>query len=283
MNLAERLIEAVQKDRKRIVVIGDAMVDKWIHGRVEGFQDGCPKFVRERVVTTPGGAANALNCLHHWGTDAELFAVPERERCIKTRYVADGKVVFRSDMDVITTRPQLATALRDVITTRPQLATALRVVSEADAVLLSDYDKGFLPPWYIREVAAVCRKLEIPCVADCKCELEAYVGCILKGNAAWAHRSKVNLLTSNMVVTYGPAPPVVNGRSLLPALPSVSCVNHVGAGDCFAAHLTLALAYGFSLREAAMLAYSAGRVYVQHPHNRPPHPEEIAVDLSTVS
>lgn len=58
----------------------------------------------------------------------------------------------------------------------------------------------------------------------------------------------------------------------------VNCVSHVGAGDCFAAHLVLALAHGFSLEDAAAIAHSAGRVYVQHEHNRPPMPEEIAED-----
>lgn len=62
----------------------------------------------------------------------------------------------------------------------------------------------------------------------------------------------------------------------------VKIVSHVGAGDCFAAHLALALAYGFSLKEAAVLAHSAGRVYVQSLHNIPPHPAEILADMSTV-
>jgi D-beta-D-heptose 7-phosphate kinase/D-beta-D-heptose 1-phosphate adenosyltransferase len=55
--------------------------------------------------------------------------------------------------------------------------------------------------------------------------------------------------------------------------------SHVGAGDCFAAHLVLALAHGLSLEEAAMIAHSAGRIYVQHPHGRPPWPHEIKKDL----
>ena len=62
-------------------------------------------------------------------------------------------------------------------------------------------------------------------------------------------------------------------------LPKVNCINHVGAGDCFGAHLVLALMYGFSLEDAATIAHSAGRVYVQHLHNRPPLPEEIEEDL----
>jgi len=60
----------------------------------------------------------------------------------------------------------------------------------------------------------------------------------------------------------------------------VECKSHVGAGDCFAAHLTLALAHGIPLEQAAAIAHSAGRVYVQHLHGRPPYPIEIRKDLS---
>ena len=61
----------------------------------------------------------------------------------------------------------------------------------------------------------------------------------------------------------------------------VEVKNHVGAGDCFAAHLILGLAYGLSLEDAATVAHSAGRVYVQFPHNRPPLPSEIVADFAT--
>jgi len=60
------------------------------------------------------------------------------------------------------------------------------------------------------------------------------------------------------------------------------CVNHVGAGDCFGAWLTLGLAHGLRLQEAARLAHAAGRVYVRHPHNRPPWPHEIRKELDPV-
>ena len=64
-------------------------------------------------------------------------------------------------------------------------------------------------------------------------------------------------------------------------LTSVKCVNHVGAGDCFSAHLVLALAYGFTLEDAAVIAHSAGRVYVQHQHSRPPLPQEVREDMAS--
>jgi len=49
MNLAEKLIVEIDKKQKRILIVGDAMVDRWVHGHIDVCQDGCPKFVEERL------------------------------------------------------------------------------------------------------------------------------------------------------------------------------------------------------------------------------------------
>ena len=88
---------------------------------------------------------------------------------------------------------------------------------------------------------------------------------------------------NTLVRTFGAdTPDIYDGRFSpeIPPLAPVECVNHVGAGDCFAAHLALAMAHSLSLVDAVAIAHSAGRVYVQHPHNRPPTPDEIKKDLS---
>ncbi len=152
----------------------------------------------------------------------------------------------------------------------------LDMIQNFDAVLLSDYDKGFLTPEFTREVIKRCNRRSIPCVADVKRGPELYQGAILKSNLDWT-----NKYGASNVTTRGAMWPWVHGKTdrYHGGRHDVKCVNHVGAGDCFAAHLTLALACGFSLEDAAAVAHSAGRVYVQHPHNRPPHPKEIAADM----
>ena len=270
MNLATELQSRISQQNKIIVVIGDTMIDRWIDGKLELCQEGIKKFIQDRpTVEVPGGAANARRSISNWDVGAAaLFGQPKRYECIKTRYLVNGTIVFRVDTDITSDLNH-----SDLL---------MYAVSKAGGVLLSDYDKGALTPNLIQSVVDGCRRLNIPCVADCKREPEVYKGCILKGNAEWAYRHKVNLLLPNVVITNGKNLPTVNGRmvAVMDTLNRVECVNHIGAGDCFAAHLTLALAYGFSLKEAAVLAHSAGRVYVQHPFNRPPLPDEIAVDLA---
>lgn len=272
MNLAQQLLNRVKEKRKTILFIGDAMIDHWIHGHLEDCQDGCQKFMEESYYTTPGGVCNAATSITDWQVIASCPGVIGGNH--KYRFIGkDNHTVFRWDSEH-------ATKLKDVIELKQE--KALSEISKSHAVLLSDYDKGFLTPELIQKVIAKCYINGIPCVADCKRGPEIYKGAILKGNAAWVYKHKANLLTKNLVVTFGHASPTVNGRSTPPTYPDVPCVNHVGAGDCFAAHLILALAYGFSLIDAATIAHSAGRVYVQFPHNRPPTPQEIIDDLESV-
>src|SRR5260221_11647760 len=59
--------------RKKIAVIGDAMVDYYRHGKLHPSQDGCLKFIRSNSQTVLGGALNAANQLRHW--DVEVFPI----------------------------------------------------------------------------------------------------------------------------------------------------------------------------------------------------------------
>lgn len=272
--LVKRLFSLIDIHHKPIIIIGDTMTDRWVHGRLASSQDDCNKFITERIIETPGGAANAARCLINWDTPISLFGQSEDMRPVKTRYLYSNVIVFRADDD----RP--CESESSLNTSRMWAMAAIR---KAGAVLISDYDKGFLPVDYIRHIAVRCSELGVPCVADCKREPGVYDGCIIKGNADWNYKYKPILTTPNTVLTCGHNPPAVEGILINDQLPRVNCVNHVGAGDCFAAHLALALAYGFSLKEAAALAHSAGRVYVQRIHNQPPNPVEISDDLSSVS
>lgn len=280
-NLARVLASRIREQRRCIIVIGDVMIDRWVHGHLAPCQDGCDKFVEEGVVEVPGGAANAARSIEHWGAYVLTYGHSRVDRPIKCRYVDESKrIVFRADGN------ECRTARKHNQWGHPSVG---EVVERADGVLLSDYDKGFLTPEFISGVASACREKGIPCVADCKREPATYAGCILKCNSDYQHQHNndlftiVNGISGRLVATFGSTNPLVWDYGEVTGLgkdwPVVKCVNHVGAGDCFAAHLTLALAYMFSLKDATAIAHSAGRVYVQCPHNRPPTPDEVEADL----
>lgn len=264
-----RLVELDASNRKRVVVLGDAMTDVYVSGYLSECQDHCQKFVEQSRVVVPGGALNAVRSLSDWR--AHVFPlVQSGPPSLKVRYVAGGKFVFRHDLEHVS----------DCEESRRHAERALREF-EVDALLISDYCKGFLTRELIRFAIEEMGKRGVPCVVDAKRQPDVFHGAVLKCNDAYAAVYPGVLERSNTVVTHGPGLPMVVQRTQsAPALVtrSVQCINHVGAGDCFAAHLTLALAHGFGLADAAAIAHSAGRVYVQHPHNRPPLKAEVLAD-----
>jgi D-beta-D-heptose 7-phosphate kinase / D-beta-D-heptose 1-phosphate adenosyltransferase len=286
----------------RIAVLGDPMLDVWLEGQPLATADG-PGLLAGAPAVTPGGAANAARQLCRQpgvavslvgpldarlapllgghlagGLDLDLaFRCPQNPE--KVRYLGDdGRVLFRADREAAAhglTRADLDEC-RDL---------ALKAVRNCpwDAVLLSDYGKGFLDEQLCRKLVRCCRDRGLPLVSDPKHPPGWFAGSTIKCNAAYAARHHLGTLGTGhpLVITGGGLPPVVLGEGLgdAPAGPPVVCVNHVGAGDCFAAHLALALARGAPLAEAARFAHAAGRVYVQHPRGRPPWPFEVARDL----
>lgn len=273
MNAVERLIEEDLKRPRRILIVGDGMQDVYVHGHLHQCQDGCPKFVEESYVEVGGGACNAARSLMHWHARKVCLFTPGA--ATKTRFMIDGKCVWRYDDETPTPDHKPA---------REETMECLRVW-QPEGVLISDYDKGLLSEMFLREIIAECKRLKVPCVADAKRAPEFYHGAIIKGNSAYWECRKYP--TQTCVVTRGEEPPYGysnNAAWTLNPRGPVKCVNHVGAGDCFAAHLTLALACGLSLKDGAVVAHCAGRVYVQRPHNSPPTPQEVLRDsTSTVT
>jgi len=281
MNLVRQLLNRISKDKKRVIVIGDAILDVWVYGTLEPCQDQCQKLVENARYTSRGGAGNACESIRHWKIKTQLYSFSGSHQPVKVRFVGDdSKFTLRWDYET----PSLEV---DRIGYKPVYDSTLRMCRCASGVLLSDYDKGFLTPEFIREVISICNWRNIPCVADVKRIPKIYSGAVIKCNHQyWENHLSRGIPPEGskaLVVTRGPKAPYFfetgKGTDGFSDGKPVECINHVGAGDCFAAHLTLALAYGFTLREAAIIAHSAGRVYVQHPHNRPPLPSEVEQDL----
>ncbi|MDE2572444.1 MAG: D-glycero-beta-D-manno-heptose-7-phosphate kinase, partial [bacterium] len=150
---------------RRVLVVGDLMVDEWIWGRVSRISPEAPVPVVE--VTdhsfTLGGAGNVATNLRVLGAEVEmtgvigddaearrvrtllgeqgvddggLFVCHDRPTTRKTRIVAHNQQVVRADWERAAAVPQ-ATAVKLVEHVRTRAHTA-------DAVIFSDYAKGLL-------------------------------------------------------------------------------------------------------------------------------------------
>jgi D-beta-D-heptose 7-phosphate kinase / D-beta-D-heptose 1-phosphate adenosyltransferase len=172
----------------RILIIGDVMLDRSIWGDVDRISPEAPVPVLRSVRTTsaPGGAANvAMNLVGlgvsvaqagFWGDDAEmrelraLLALANVDvsgmiaschpTISKTRVTARNQQLLRLDVESAEPRPAAEH--------QALLERGLELVRTADAVILSDYDKGALSAPLCQAVIALARQRRIPVLADPK-------------------------------------------------------------------------------------------------------------------
>lgn len=175
-------------DGRRVVVVGDLMLDRYITGRVRRISPEAPVPVVEvdRTYERPGGAANvAANArrlgahttlLGLIGQDADgqrlrevlsesdlstelLIATQDQPTTVKTRVVAHGQQIVRVD------RESCHHPSRD---TDDLLVERFSRIDRAEVVVLSDYAKGVLTSAVCADLVARCRERGIPVIVDPK-------------------------------------------------------------------------------------------------------------------
>jgi D-beta-D-heptose 7-phosphate kinase/D-beta-D-heptose 1-phosphate adenosyltransferase len=112
-----------------IVVIGDYILDRYIYGFVDRIspESPIPVFTEQTVVETDGGAGNVVANLEALGNQV-LFFRNENVNSIKTRYVAQNQILFRSDKEEYYSPEEINMEIPDGV----------------KYAILSDYNKGFL-------------------------------------------------------------------------------------------------------------------------------------------
>jgi rfaE bifunctional protein kinase chain/domain len=285
---------------RRIVVIGDVMIDEWIWGRVSRISPEAPVpvvAVHDHSFTL-GGSGNVANNLRALGAnvtlvavvgaDAEhlrvralldgigadasgLIALDDRPTTRKTRVVAHNQQVVRADWE--STAP-----LRDA--DRARVVEAVRrAIAGADAVVLSDYAKGLFHRDVVEAALAAPIVVADPkpenvglftgvtCIAPNVSEAARASGIAITDDASLVRAANALLARvgcAHVLITRGEA-----GMSLFGAagsrddIPSVArtVFDVSGAGDTVVAVLTLALAANVPIATATRLAnFAAGAV-----------------------
>jgi len=202
-----RLIEILESCRgKRILVVGDIMLDLYVNGSVERICPEAPvQVVRiESETAMLGGCGNVARNLTPFGLRVEVCAVvgddangrrvrdllgdegiasaglvvdPSRPTTTKTRVTAERQQILRLDSEDAS---PIATEIERRLA--PKLKSAVR---RSDVVLMSDYAKGVLTERVMGTVFREARRAEIPVIVDPKRrDFRAYRGAAaIKPNA----------------------------------------------------------------------------------------------------
>jgi len=285
---------------RRVLVVGDVMVDEWIWGSVSRISPEAPVpvvAVSDHSFTL-GGAGNVANNLcalgarvafagavgadgfAHYVTDLladegvgseGLVTISDRPTTRKTRVVAHNQQVVRADWECTSPLDAADRARLEKIVAREAV--------KADAVVLSDYAKGLFSRELV-EAALVCpivvadpkpQNLDlfsgVTCVAPNAHEAEEATGIPINSDASLERAGEIllkRLRCRYVVITRGE-----HGMSLVGRdgeklhIPSVArtVFDVSGAGDTVTAVLSLALAAGAPIEGALQLAnFAAGAV-----------------------
>ncbi len=295
-----RLLESFQG--LTVLVVGDIMVDQYTHGSVSRISPEAPVPIvrKESDRYALGGAANVAHNVASLGAKAILCGVvgnDQRKDIVRAKAQAahiavDAVVVDESRQTTLKHRivsganhqlvriddessEPLSVEIEDAV-----LSKVLPIIPTVNAVVFSDYVKGFFTSRVTKEILEAAQRSSIPVYADIKPENRTkFVGVdLVTPNVKEAEEltglsdvrdmgKKISeFFRSDVVITRGSDGMSIferNGREV--AIPSkkISVFDVSGAGDTVIAVLSLARAAGADIITAATCANAAGAVVVQ--------------------
>ena len=291
----------------RVWVAGDLMLDEYVEGTVSRISPEAPVPVIkvERRRHCLGGAGNVGHCLAALGARVQLCGVVGTDAAggklldacaeagidasavgqkaqwsttCKLRVVAQHQQLLRMDWEDVQPVPDAdAGALIDFLRAGPR----------PDAIVLSDYAKGFLTPWVARQLIDLGHELGVPVLVDPKVDdLGVFRGATVVtpnlrefatvaggtipdvhtqqfADLVCRHRDEAGL--GALLVTLGDRGILVcakGGEAVAIESTTRDVYDVTGAGDTLIAALALGLAVGADLVTAARIANTAAGLAV---------------------
>ena len=291
------------KDTKKCIVVGDIMLDKYIYGSVDRISPEAPVPVLSsddsKIVL--GGAANVAGNISGLNLDVILIGVigsdeagtdllsllaennvefsgirsDNRRTTLKTRVIGKNQQLLRidrEDTNVINDREE------EIL-----LKNVERSLSEADYLIISDYNKGVCSFSFCKKIISLCNENNVKVIVDPKSsdwskysecflitpnfkEFKDAVGCSIKNDSTEIHRYSNELINKyhiqNILVTrsqYGMTLVLQNDTEITFDSAKKEVFDVSGAGDTVIATLASALSVGYPLKESVELSnYAAG-------------------------
>lgn len=282
----EAFLAKIERSRKRIVVIGDYLHDIYLEGRLVRTvrEERAPVFETLRTWEVPGGAANIAEQLVPWNVEVHTTLVGGTHRV--QRFLADGRLFMVESLDG---------EHRPACKSFEEYFDVCKFNGYADAIVVADYGKGAITPRLAAEIVEVAKWNDIPLIvspspAPDEDRDRRWDGATVvkmnrrqwevRGEEArrWIEDHNVNAL----VVTQGGLSPAITSRNQCDDAefqPNRPCLRPVidtaGAGEHFAAVLTVGVVHGLAVTEAAEFAHEASKLRVAHRRPRPILPAEV--------
>jgi D-beta-D-heptose 7-phosphate kinase/D-beta-D-heptose 1-phosphate adenosyltransferase len=304
--------------KKRVLVLGDLMMDRYIWGDVSRISPEAPVPVVEVRSDSLqlGGAGNVAHNLESLGAAPLLAGVVGNDpegRWIKSRMGAGGKGILVDERRPTIVKTRIVAHHQQVVrvdlerkgTLSEGLAAALtRFVREADydGLLISDYNKGIVSPGLMSSALAAAGERKAPVFVDPKVEnfrlfspvtlitpnhleAEKVVGhpCRTEAEVERAGAEIMDLISClYLIIKRGEQGMAVFQKGKKPIhIPTVAreVFDVTGAGDTVIAAAALALLAGGTIQQAAAIANVAAGIVVGKIGTATTTPEELLAAL----
>ena len=237
----------------KILLIGDSCTDEYVYGTCERLNPEAPvpilKFKRKE--TTPGMAWNVRQNLMSFGLS--VYILTNKEPITKTRYIDEksNQHILRVDDEGTCEQLPYQQPFHERSTTDPPSDDWY------DALVISDYDKGFLTTEKIFELV---EWFEGPVFIDSKKTKLPKKSCYVKINED--EYKKLDKPSKNLIVTKGGKGAEYKGK-LYPGEP-VNVFDVVGAGDTFLSAMVYFYLKCGRIEDAIPYANKAAGIAVQN-------------------
>ena len=302
--------------KAHVGVVGDVMLDIFTRGTVHRLSPEAPVPVvlMESELQMPGGAGNVAMGIAQYGARVDLFGVvgedisgealrrllyvgkvsehlmllPSHRTTVKHRIIAEERHLLRVDWEVV--RP---------ISEEEALAQVRSIseyVSTWDAMVISDYAKGFMTEFFVLELLKLAQKNSLPVIVDTKPSQFAFYKKVTlltpnlsealsiteKGDVLSAGVCLQEICESSVLITQGDKGMTLFEKGEPYHIPATATnvIDVSGAGDTVAVTALLAIASGATLQQAAVLANSAASIVVGKPGTSYVTSEELCDSLS---
>ena len=171
--------------RKKILVVGDVMLDRYWMGQVNRISPEAPVPILDvsKAIDKPGGAANVAKNLSDFGMDVTLVGLTGKDEAamklfelvsnLNIEYIPIEDAAIRTTMKlrVIDKNQQLMRIDHEDKNLSINLKNNFKVIDEMipnfDGIIISDYDKGMVKP-FVKKILSKASKLKIKTFIDPK-------------------------------------------------------------------------------------------------------------------
>lgn len=240
-------MEVIQQPGQfKVLLIGDSCEDEYIYGTCNRISPEAPVPVMDysRLETKSGMAGNV--CLNLQSFELDITFLTNSEKLVKTRFIdkKSNQQILRVDNEEI---------LKPLMLPISTLGF--------DAVVISDYNKGYLTYSKIEEIVS---SSSCPVFIDSKKRfLPNKENCFVKINDLEYSQLDKNCHIDNLIITKG-AEGCYYKNTLYPAQ-KVNVYDVVGAGDTFLAALVFSYLARGDMGEAIQFANKAAAIVVGQP------------------